>query len=81
MHKSKKLAGESSERLCERLTAREVEVLRLLADGLTSKDVAQALGIAFKTATCHRSRILAKLGVTETVSAVRWAIRERLIEP
>ena len=62
------------------LTPRETEVLRLIADGLTSKTIAQRLGITFKTATCHRSRIMSKLNVHESVSLVRFAIREKLIE-
>ncbi len=62
------------------LTPREIEVLRLLADGMSSKDVAMRLRISFKTATSHRSNILAKLRVHDTVLAVRWAIRERLID-
>lgn len=68
-------------RACEPLTERELQVLRLVADGLSTKAVAYKLGIAFKTAACHRYHILEKLGVTETVSAVRWAIREGFIEP
>ncbi len=65
----------------ETLTARETEVLRLLADGLTSRDIAVRLGIGFKTATSHRNNILTKLGVHSTVSAMRWAIRKGIIEP
>lgn len=63
------------------LTAREVEVLRLLADGYSTKAVATRLNISFKTAACHRYRILQKLGVESTVSAVRWAIRTGVVEP
>ena len=63
------------------LTSREVQVLRLLADGLSSKDVAARLSISFKTATSHRSNILTKLRVHDTVLAVRWAIRQQIIEP
>ena len=70
-----------SDKVWERLTDRELQVLRLLSDGLTTKAVSSVLGIAFKTAACHRYRILAKLGVTETVSAMRWAIRAGVIEP
>jgi DNA-binding NarL/FixJ family response regulator len=62
------------------LTRRELEVLRLLAEGLTTKQVAWRLGVAFKTAASHRSSVLTKVGVHETVSAVRWAIRSGLIE-
>lgn len=65
----------------ENLTAREAEVLRLLADGLTSREIADRLRIGFKTATSHRNNILTKLGVHSTVSAVRWAIRKGIIEP
>jgi DNA-binding NarL/FixJ family response regulator len=63
------------------LTPREIEVLKLLAEGLSSKQAAARLGITFKTAACHRSVILSKLGVHETVSAVRWAIRAGVVEP
>jgi len=63
------------------LTPREIEVLRLLAEGLSTKQTAARLGITFKTAACHRSVILSKLGVHETVSAVRWAIRAGVVEP
>jgi DNA-binding NarL/FixJ family response regulator len=62
------------------LTRREREVLCLMADGLTAKAIAVKLGVAFKTATCHRANILKKLRVTTTVSAVRWAIREGLLK-
>ena len=63
------------------LTVREVEVLRLMADGLSTRAIASSLAISFKTAACHRYRILQKLGVESTVSAVRWAIRSGLVEP
>ena len=63
------------------LTPREIEVLRLMADGSTTKAIAYELKIRYKTAVCHRSRILEKLCVSSTVSAVRWAIREGLVIP
>jgi DNA-binding NarL/FixJ family response regulator len=63
------------------LTVRELEVLRLLADGLSTKQIAARLNVSFKTAACHRYRILQKLCVDSTVSAVRWAIRSGLVEP
>ncbi len=62
------------------LTQRELQVLLLLADGLSSREVAQKLAISFKTATSHRNNILVKLGVHDTVLAVRWAIRRGLLE-
>jgi len=61
------------------LSAKELEVLRLVSDGLTTKEIATELGITFKTAACHRSRILQKLGMKSTVTAVRWAIREGIV--
>jgi DNA-binding NarL/FixJ family response regulator len=62
------------------LTPKELEVLRLLADGLTTKVIAERLNITFKTASCHRWRILQKLRVDTTVSAVRWAIRVGFVD-
>ncbi len=63
------------------LTPREIEVLRLMAEGLTTKAIAAELNVRFKTAACHRARVLQKLCVDSTVSAVRWAIRQGLVEP
>jgi DNA-binding NarL/FixJ family response regulator len=63
------------------LTAREIEVLRLMADGLTTKDIAARLQISFKTAACHRYHIMQKLYVTSTVTAVRCAIRQGIVQP
>jgi two-component system, NarL family, response regulator NreC len=63
------------------LTKRELEVLHLMADGLTTKAIAARLGVTFKTAACHRGRILQKLSVDSTVSAVRWAIRVGIVIP
>ncbi len=67
--------------IVDSLTKREIEVLCLIAEGKSTKEVAGEMGIAFKTAVCHRSRILQKLGVHETASLVRVAIRAGLIEP
>ena len=61
------------------LTNREIEVLRLMGEGLTTKVIAWKLNIAFKTAACHRSRILQKLGADSTVCAVRWAIKQGIV--
>ena len=62
------------------LSPREREVLQLVAEGMTSKAIAGTLNISNKTAECHRQRIMAKLGIHETASLVRYAIRNRLIE-
>ena len=58
------------------LTAREVQVLALVAEGHSTKEIAALLGISYKTADSHRSRIMEKLGVHETASLVRYAIRQ-----
>lgn len=63
------------------LTERERQVLVLIADGHSTKAAAVQLGISYKTADSHRSRILEKLNVHETASMVRVAIRAGLIEP
>jgi DNA-binding NarL/FixJ family response regulator len=75
-----RLTGDAEPTARVALSKREVEVLRLMADGLTTKAIAGRLSISFKTAACHRSHILEKIGVDCTVSAVRWAIREGLID-
>ena len=72
---------EESVRLVFALTERERQVLVLIAQGRSTRDAAEHLGISYKTADSHRSRILEKLGVHETASMVRYAIRAGLIEP
>jgi len=69
-----------SVRLVFALTERERQVLVLIAGGKSTKEAAAHLGISYKTADSHRSRILEKLGVHETASMVRYAIRAGLIE-
>ena len=68
-------------RLVFSLTDRERQILVLIADGKSTKDAALRLGISYKTADTHRSRILEKLKVHETASMVRYAIRAGLIAP
>jgi DNA-binding NarL/FixJ family response regulator len=68
-------------RTVERLTAREIEVLGLVADGCTTKEIAVRLKITFKTAACHRGRIMSKLGVHNGALLVRHAIREGYVQP
>jgi PAS domain S-box-containing protein len=70
-----------SVRLVLSLTDRERQVLVLIAGGKSTKAAAMQLGISYKTADSHRSRILEKLGVHETASMVRYAIRAGLVEP
>jgi len=72
---------EEAVRLVFALTEREREVLVLIASGRSTKEAATQLGISYKTADSHRSRILEKLGIHETATMVRYAIRSGLIEP
>jgi DNA-binding NarL/FixJ family response regulator len=62
------------------LTEREREVFHLMAEGMTTKDIAQRLGISTKTAENHRGRVLDKLDVRNTAELVRYALRKGLIE-
>lgn len=63
------------------LTPRERQVLQLIAEGKTTKEVARLLGVSVKTAEAHRTRIMQKLDLHETASLVRYAIRRGLIQP
>ena len=63
------------------LTPRELQVLTLVAEGKSTKQTAAVLGISYKTADSHRTRIMDKLGVHETASLVRCAIRMGLVKP
>jgi len=72
---------EESVRMVFSLTERERQVLVMIANGHSTKATAIRLGISYKTADSHRSRILEKLGVHETASMVRYAIRAGLVAP
>jgi DNA-binding NarL/FixJ family response regulator len=61
------------------LTARELEVLRLVGAGRANKDIAARLGISERTARTHVSNILNKLGLASRTQAALWAVREGLV--
>ncbi len=63
------------------LSGRERQVLQLVGEGKSTKDVAAQLGISVKTAESHRARLMRKLDIHETASLVRYAIRRGLIQP
>ena len=63
------------------LTAREDEVIKLIAEGRSTKEIAHDLTIAVKTVERHRANILAKLGMRDRTELTRYAIRAGLIEP
>jgi DNA-binding NarL/FixJ family response regulator len=63
------------------LSVRELEILKLVAEGRTTREIADIFVLAEKTVERHRSNILAKLGMRDRVDLTRYAIRRGLIEP
>ena len=63
------------------LTSRQRQVLQLVAEGKTTKEVASLLGVSVKTAESHRASLMEKLSIHETAGLVRYAIRIGLIRP
>jgi two-component system response regulator NreC len=63
------------------LSTREREVLHLIAEGLSAKEVATQLNISTKTVEAHRTSLMRKLGVRKATELVRYALRHGLIEP
>ena len=64
-----------------RLTAREREIMQLLAEGHRNKQIAQDLGISIKTVETHRTTLMRKIGIKSIVELVRYAVRNRFTEP
>jgi DNA-binding NarL/FixJ family response regulator len=71
----------SEETSGERLTTREREVVQLVAEGKTTKEIAQILGISEKTIETHRTNVLRRLRLRSAIDLVRYAIRNHIIEP
>jgi DNA-binding NarL/FixJ family response regulator len=63
------------------LTPRETEVVKLVAESYTNREIAETLVISEKTVDRHRSNILEKLGMRDRVELTRYAIRNGLVEP
>ena len=63
------------------LSTREREVLHLIAEGLSAKEIAGDLGISTKTVEAHRTSVMRKLGARKATELVRYALRHGLIEP
>ncbi len=63
------------------LTPRELEIVKLIAEGLTSEEIAEKLVISKKTVDRHRANVLEKLGMRNRVELTRYAIRRGLVEP
>jgi DNA-binding NarL/FixJ family response regulator len=63
------------------LTPRELQILKLIAEAYTSKEIAEMLVISIKTVERHRANILEKLGMRDRVELTRYAIKRGLVEP
>lgn len=74
------LADDPGSRRSE-LTARELEVVKLIAEARTNRQIADALNVSEKTVESHRANVLAKLGMRDRVELARYAIRRGLVEP
>ena len=68
-------------RKTDELTLRERQVLQLIAEGKSTRDVASILLISVKTAETHRTRLMHKLDIHETAGLVRYAIRHGMVQP
>ena len=73
-------APETVQEFRNRLTPREREIVQLLAEGKSSKEVAVALGISVKTAETHRANIMRKLEIHSVSELVRYAVKNQIIE-
>jgi DNA-binding NarL/FixJ family response regulator len=65
----------------DQLTAREREVLQLIAEGLSSREIADELVVSVRTVEAHRSHVMEKLDIHKVAGLVRFAIREGLVAP
>jgi len=65
----------------DELTPREMEVVKLIAEANTNRQIADALHVSEKTVESHRANVLSKLGMRDRVELVRYAIRRGLVEP
>ena len=74
------LRPETSRSTLKELTARELDVLRLLASGRANKEIAAELSLSERTTRTHVSNILRKLGLNSRTQAALWAVREGLVD-
>ena len=76
-----KLLNQHNHTIENPLSDREVEVLKAIAEGLPTKQIANVLCISVKTVETHRRQIMEKLGINSVAGLTRYAIRINLIEP
>lgn len=77
----KRWLAEGRTRPGDELTPRELEVVKLIAEAYTNRQIADVLQVSEKTVESHRGNVLAKLGMRDRVELVRYAIRRGLVEP
>ena len=75
------LAATTRTAACHRLTERETEIVQLLAEAKTGKEVATRLGVSVKTVEAHRSNVMRKLNLHSIAELVRYAVRNNIIQP
>jgi DNA-binding NarL/FixJ family response regulator len=74
-----RIGGESGP--LEQLTARQREILQMIAEGKNTKEIASTLGISVKTVEAHRLQLMGRLGIHDVPGLVRYAIRSGLVSP
>jgi DNA-binding CsgD family transcriptional regulator len=72
--------AEAPETAPSRLTSREREIMQLIAEGKSNKEIADGLGISVRTAETHRMNLMRKLNLHSVSEVTRYAIRNRIIE-
>jgi DNA-binding NarL/FixJ family response regulator len=73
--------GEATPDPLHTLTARQREVLQLVAEGMSTKEIAQKLSVSVKTAEAHRTQLMKRLGIHDVTGLVRLAIRAGIVDP
>ena len=75
--------GNETDHGCEpvNISERELEILQLIAEGLTTKQIADKLHLSFHTVMTHRKNMMAKLGLNNTAGLIVYAVKENLISP
>jgi DNA-binding NarL/FixJ family response regulator len=76
----KHLSGTGSLRQAFQLTPRQSEVLKFIAEGLTTKEIAQTLGLSAKTVDAHRTQLMRELDIHDIAGLVRYAVRVGLVK-
>lgn len=75
------LRGDGPAETAGRLTTREREVVQAIAEGLSNKEIAARMEVSIRTVEAHRASAMEKVGAASTGALVRWAVRNRLVEP